>query len=282
MKIQTLACSLLTLSVSLVGCGGGGGGGSSSSQPANTLVINDENAPAVAAIVVASDFTGGIESGFDDAAEVSAIPEQKKYFEALEAGRSANATERFNETIACDASGALNLDITGTSNDGGDTVKFSGKFGFNNCSDDGDFFINGVLSTSGNLYGGGERGNVNMGGSVSLREASSSKDVSIGGLSLKMDLEYGEYSYTQSYYVTGSLVEGNTFSVTTSEKVTGILGSAPTDGVLKVSGAEGTSMTIEFDSGGAGVWVNVDSDGDGVGEGAKYYTYAALDNFAED
>ncbi|AZZ94098.1 hypothetical protein EUZ85_26625 [Hahella sp. KA22] len=276
MKIQTLACSLLTLSVSLVGCGGGGGGGSSSNQPANTLVINEDNAPAVAAIVVASDFTGGIESGFDGAAAVSAIPEQKKYFEALEAGRSANATERFNETFACDVSGTLNLDITGSSNDGGDTVNFSGKFGFNNCSNDGDFFINGVLSTSGNLYGGGDRGNVNMGGSVSLREASSSKSVTIGGLSLKMDLEYDEYSYTQSYYVTGSLVEGNTFSVMTSRKVTGYIGAAPTDGVLTVNGAEGSSMTIEFDSGGAGVWVNEND------HGRSYYSYEDLDTLSED
>ncbi|MBU6952107.1 hypothetical protein [Hahella sp. HN01] len=274
MNKQVLAGSLFTLSVSLFGCGGGGG--SSNSQPADTLVINSENAPKIAAIVVAADFTGGLENGIDDASDFAAIPVQKKYFEALDDGLYERNTTGGGLSVSCEHNGTVTMDMTSISNDGGVSTTFSGTFAFDNCSDDGDFTLNGALSTAGDSYDHGSRSNSNTSGSVSLRDHYTGKSVTIGDIKMAMNIEYGEYNYSQSYYVSGSMIDNKRFSVMTRQQVSGVVDHAPTAGLLQVNGAEGSGFTIEFDSVGDGVWI------DHSGGRGTYYSYVELKELAGD
>ncbi len=262
LSLSLLACAFTFLTA----CGGGGGSSSSGSSNENTLAISDENATEVAFLVTSNNLaTEGTRSTTADTGIASA----QRQLATLGSERSALETSSFSETYDCVVSGTSSLNLTVNSNSSS-TASFSGSLGLNNCVDNDGYKLNGSLSMSGALTDSGNSGEATIRGNMTLTELATSKTLSFADL--RFDVEYaGDLTtYTESYYASGSLVDGGSYTVTTLVPVEAYDGSEPYIGTIKVTGAEGTTLLIEFDSSASGV--NLTANGEDLG----FFSYADI------
>ncbi|OZG74691.1 hypothetical protein BTA51_06835 [Hahella sp. CCB-MM4] len=244
--------------VALTACGGGGGGSSDSSRE-NTLVITSSNATEVANQVTSSELPI---DNLRTTSSTSTLNTQLRTLASDSQERSSLATENF----ACSNSGSGTVTYNAS---GASSGTVSGQVTLNNCSDDGEYTLDGSLSVSGTYSESGESADLDITGTLTMTELATSKYLKLS--SMHFDLSYAGTSmqYSQSYYASGTAIDGS-FSVETTEAIQIDGGTFPTSGKVVVHGAEGSSLVIEFDSSGSGVYLSVN------GGAAEFYTYEAL------
>ncbi|WP_020409905.1 hypothetical protein [Hahella ganghwensis] len=258
-----MACFMVA---SLTACGGGGGGGKSSgSSQNNTLVITAENATEVAHLVTASDIAteGSRTTASDDTSDsqIRSLPSSNQIRNSLE-------TLTGSDTSDCHFGGSSTYTYRATSNSGS-SGSLTGQIKLNNCNDDGDYSLNGNLALAGQFSDSGDTGNIDITGSMTLTELTTSKSLTMSGMLIELFYTGDLTEYSESYYASGALI-GGSYTVKTTEVIRVYDYNNPTSGTVVVSGADGTSLVIEFDSSGFGVYLTIN------GGDSEFYAYDEL------